>query len=418
MHKIKYCFITFGCKTNYADSTYLSGGLEAHGFSPVSSPAEADLVIVNSCVVTHRAEADARKALRRARRENPRAKVILTGCGAHLREGGFDGLADAVLPAELSSILSFLGRPENGEDREFFRKETIRRGGRARKFVKIQDGCDYRCAYCIVPHVRGRSRSRTPEDIVREVVYLEEEGVREVVITGVHVGHYGKDLKPKVTLSSLLELLLSKTRRVRFRISSIEVDEVDELLEELVVGHERVCRHLHIPLQSGDDAILRKMGRWYTTREYRERVESLKNREPLLCLGLDVITGFPGEDGESFRRTEEFLKELPVDYFHVFSFSPRKGTPAFTMEGKASPGERKERTAVLRKLGKEKRKAFLEKNRGENAAVVCEKGREKYTEGTADNYVKVKVEGIYPEGSLLDVRLTEVNGECIWGIPL
>ncbi len=406
---------TIGCKTNYADSTRIAEGLVKKGLTLSGTPQEADVLIVNSCVVTHRAESDVRKALRRLRRINPGARVVLTGCGASLDDGKpFSGLADLVKPPDPDDIARGLGI-------DVCRGEGVLgdlpvEGGRVRRYVKVQDGCNLACTYCIVPRVRGKSRSRKPDEVVGEVGRLEKAGVREVVLTGVHLGHYGVDLDGKRTLSKLLRRLLDSTKKIRFRLSSLEVDEIDDELLSMIAEEERVCRHLHVPLQSGDDGILRAMGRWYDTRQFSDAIWRIKSSVPEVCVGTDVITGFPGEELEQFERTEVFLKEIPVDYIHVFSYSRRRGTRAAEMENQIPEHEKKRRTEVLRALSEEKRKMFLMKFMGAEGEIVCEKVDRGKCQGMTDNYIRVEAAGTADVGELVRVRIEEVIGARVRGV--
>lgn len=387
---------TIGCKTNFADSGVLDATLRKLGIQMVPFGEKADFVIVNSCVVTHRAEADSRKALSKGKRESPGTRTVLTGCGAH--EAAIENIsahADTVLTIlqqsdeeALRSLLGIDTVPRDGEGSE----NILRQGrDRSRIFIKIQNGCNNSCTYCIVPTVRGGSVSRHPAQILDEIAACENEGYPEVVLTGNHIGNYNGGGKEGVSLFSLVESAIRSTRKVRLRLSSIEVDEVDDVLLEMLASEKRLCNHLHIPLQSGDDRILRKMGRWYSTDSYRNFLEKIKSHSEMICIGTDIITGFPGETDESFEKTFRFFQSLPVDYAHIFPFSPRTGTKAKAMTDQVPERKKRERTAKLLREGAGKRKNFIEGFIGKTLEVVTEKvsPHNGSVQGTSDNYIKV-----------------------------
>jgi threonylcarbamoyladenosine tRNA methylthiotransferase MtaB len=410
---------TIGCKTNFADTGMLSSYLEKLGFEIVPPGKVPDVIIVNSCVVTQRAEADSRKALVRSKKMTPDARTILTGCGVFkngkLRLADY---ADMLLPMEHQlneeKIKELLGNHSVEHTRKNTERIPLSRAERSRIFVKIQNGCDNSCSYCIVPSVRGKSVSRHHDDVLKEILAWEEDGFLEVVLTGNHIGSYGGDLPNGMPLSALVELIVKRTNQIRIRLSSIEVDEVDDHLLEMLVGEKRLCNHLHIPLQSGDDLILKRMGRWYPTEEYRTFVERIKRSSNEICIGTDIITGFPGESDDSFEKTFNYFSSLPLDYAHVFTFSPREGTEAASMRGQVADGKKKERTALLRGAGEEKRKKFIDYFIGKSLEVVMEKEspKSRTMQGTSDNYIKVIWHGHRPDHTMLvTVHIEGRNGD-------
>ncbi len=410
---------TIGCKTNFADSKVLDATLRKLGIQMVPFGMKADFVIVNSCVVTHRAEADSRRALSKGKRESPGARTVLTGCGAH--EAAIENIstyADTVLTilqqSDEEALRALLGIDAVTRNSEGSEKLLQQGRDRSRIFIKIQNGCNNNCTYCIVPTVRGGSVSRHHAQILDEIVACENEGYPEVVLTGNHIGNYKSGGKEGLSLSSLVESAIRSTRKVRVRLSSIEVDEVDDDLLEMLASEKRLCNHLHIPLQSGDDRILRRMGRWYSTDTYKNFLEKIKNRSEMICIGTDIITGFPGETDESFEKTFRFFRSLPVDYVHVFPFSQRTGTKAKAMTDQVPERKKRERTERLLREGEEKKKKFVEGFIGKTLEVVTEKVSpyNGLAQGTSDNYIKVVWKGSasnHPE--LVRVHIEERDGD-------
>lgn len=422
MKKNRISFKTIGCKANFADTSDLTAALTDLGFMIVSSSEHADVVIVNSCVVTHKAEGDSRRALARGKRENRGAVSILTGCGASplvpgsLKERAdavvrMDGIAIAEKIDELRGIKTSPKRVTGGEIKN--PRE------RARKFIKIQNGCDNRCAYCIVPLARGKSISHNPDTIAEKVKRAEHEGFPEIVFTGTHIGHYGYDNSDYPSLSGLLRDILDETDKIRIRLSSIEIDEIDTPLSEMICNDNRVCSHLHIPLQSGDDAILERMGRWYSTGQFSETLQELRRKSSYLCIGTDIITGFPGESDLQFNNTYRFLEDAKIDYFHVFTYSKRAGSHAALLGDQVKEEVKKIRSGLLRELGRRKKEAFLDRMIGIRVKIACEKVREvegKF-EGTSGNYMKVVSKGSgVTEGDIVPVVITGHNGKLAEGI--
>lgn len=410
---------TIGCKTNFADTRVLETSLEKLGFELVPYGDISDLVIVNSCVVTQRAEADSRRALTKGKRSGGNPGTVLTGCGVFKNgKSSLAEFADLVLPMEHQgseeNLTALFAGLSGRKDIKGYGRKSLSRVNRSRVFVKIQNGCDNRCSYCIVPSVRGISVSRHHDDVLREIRAYEDQGFPEVVLTGNHIGSYGKDMPGLPPLSKLVEMALKETGRLRIRLSSIEVDEVDAHLLEMVTGEKRLCNHLHIPLQSGDDLILKRMRRWYSTRDYRRFADMVKGRSEEICLGTDIITGFPGESDDSFERTYRFFSTLPVNYAHVFSYSRRDGTEAAKMVDQVPERTKKLRTSRLREEGEEKRHKFIERFIGRDLEVIAEKvsAKSKICQGTSDNYIKVEWKGESFDRTLpVNVRITGRNGD-------
>lgn len=377
---------TFGCKANQYDTERMRQEGEARGAGTAGHWSDADVCVVNTCTVTNQADAEARRFIRRVRRENSAARIVVAGCSAVLKAEDYRGMTEveAVVeghdPTEVARA-SALGRPVQIEvrasldrmDNEPIGGELLRRRlGAARGWLKVQDGCDRHCSFCATRLARGASRSRAPEEVVAEARALARHHP-ELVVTGIHIGHYGVDLEPTWTLSRLVALLLEEVPDVRFRLGSVEATEVDDLLVDLMVtSGGRLTPHLHMPLQSGADAVLRGMRRWHTREQYRERTLEIAERVQPLGLGADIITGFPGETDDDHQQTRRLVEELPFTYLHVFPFSPRDGTTAVDLANPVPQRVAGERSRDLRELGQEKGRAYRAGRAGGAAEVVVE----------------------------------------------
>ena len=375
--KIKVAVTTLGCKVNQYESAGILKGL-GEDFEIVPFSAPADIYIVNTCTVTERTDYQSRQLIRRANRMNPNAAIIVTGCYAQTDPDRVSGLPGVVLVAgtdqkdllpESVRRIAFGPLPdreetERSEGRQantgFGYAPDIRLPGHTRGFLKIQDGCEAFCSYCIVPYARGRSRSLDPGMVLHRLAALAQAGFREVVLSGIHLGMYGQELHPKITLLDLLRKIEgSGIPLSRLRLSSIEPTEITQDLIAHISRSRLICRHFHIPLQSGSNKILTMMNRCYTIHVFREVVEKIASVLPDACIGIDVMAGFPGETEKDFRETADLLQDLPASYFHVFPYSRRPGTKAASMPGQVSERLKKERASILRKLGDEKRRAIL-----------------------------------------------------------
>ncbi len=409
-------FRTFGCKANQYDSERMRQELEALGVRTGSQPAEARVCVVNTCTVTNRADADARRFIRRLRREHPGMAVVVAGCSSALKPQtyremeGVVGVVEGHDPVEVARAVQLeLRRPASGAGMEAAGGKLLeRREGGIRGWLKIQDGCDRRCSFCATRLARGPSRSRSPDEVVAEARLLAQSHP-ELVLTGIHIGHYGMDLNSGVTLSRLVALLLEKAPGVRLRLGSVEATEVDDLLLELLESSGGwLAPHLHMPLQSGSDAVLGRMRRWHTREMYRRRVLDVAERLQVLGLGADVITGFPGETDRDHLLTRSLVEELPFTYLHVFPFSPREGTAAAELGGRVPQRVAGERSRELRELVLEKGRIYRQGRVGERALVVLEgDGGWALTE----DYLRVKVAGTRGGGSReAGGELTEDHG--------
>lgn len=361
---VRAAIVNFGCRLNAADGEATAASLRAEGWT-LGRVDEAELVIVNGCTITQAADADARAAVRRIRRDRPAARIIATGCWAEADPGaaalpGVDAVVGNADKSRLPSIArGVLGRGRGDVDVHVGRLHRglpvdpgpIDPDARGRALVKVQDGCDYRCSFCIVPRVRGPSRSLALAAIVARVQALVAAGVREVVLTGIHLGTWGRDLLPRRSLAELVAALVEVLGPARLRLSSIDPHEVDDvLLDAMVAGGDRVCRHLHLPVQSCDDGVLAQMRRAHRSATFVSTVRRALDRLPAIAISSDVIAGFPGEDEAAAGRTRVTLAELPLAYLHVFPFSPRPGTPAADMPDAVPAADIRARAARLRRV--------------------------------------------------------------------
>lgn len=429
---------TIGCKLNFAETSAMGKQFLERGFQVVPWGEPADVVVLNTCTVTERADRECRQLIRRALRGGGRRDeaagqgepyVIVTGCYAQLRPEEIASIrgVDLVLgTTEKSDLFSYVAgfRKEGGPKIHITDPGTLDRfgpaftteaGGRTRAFLKIQDGCDYTCSFCTIPLARGASRSQAVDLCVAQAADLVERGYREIVLTGVNVGDYGR--KSGENLLDLLKELVRVEGLARIRISSIEPNLLIRPLIEFVAAEPVMCKHFHIPLQSGSDAILRAMRRRYQTHAYRDLLHLVRSILPEAGIGVDVIVGFPGETDRDFAGTHAFLQELPLSYLHVFTYSERPQTPASSMGSPVPPQTRHRRNAILRSLSREKRRAFITSMLGRAVPVLmegeCENG---LRFGFTDNYIRVGVPADSAEqNTLLPVRLEEVAGEICLG---
>jgi len=426
-------FHTFGCKLNQAETASLAQEFEDHGYRIVGNGRAADVVVLNTCTVTARSDAKCRQAIRHAIALNPSATVIVVGCYSQVAadEISHIGGVDYVLGSEEKFRIfdhfpgpGKLSHPSIHIAPVGQLKKTSGKPGHyfnhTRAFLKIQDGCSHRCSYCIVPLARGPSRSIPAEEVMQQASTLIQRGYQEIVLTGVHIGMYGRDLKNGHSLPRLLKKLLALQKLRRLRLSSLDPEEITEELLEVVKSDERICRHFHIPLQSGSDAVLSAMNRQYTTLEFQKKLEILVSEFGDVGLGTDIIAGFPGESEHHFEETCRFIHDLPFTYLHVFPFSPRRGTRAFTMPNPVEPKIRMERAAKLRALGERKKKLFMEKWTGRKVEVLLEARNLKgWMQGFSSHYLRVEVP-YHPalKNQLVLVKVEKVLRTSVRGTPI
>jgi threonylcarbamoyladenosine tRNA methylthiotransferase MtaB len=485
----------FGCRATQADGASLERQFESQGLTR-ALPATADLVVLNTCTVTNAADQDARAAIRRVNRQNPEAKIVVTGCYAQrapqeiaalpgvtavvgnshkhqlaeimlpvlsMNEAvgafGWHSASSAAIKANLEksasdaevNIVPAATLTENWQLRtensifvsdifahtEFQSAPVFESTSRTRPNLKVQDGCDNRCSFCVIPSVRGQSRSLPQEKVIEEVNTLVAAGYRELVISGINLGRWGRDLtagpvtaktQPSTTndqrLASLIKAILTQTRLQKLRISSVEpMDWTDELIQ-LAAQSPRIAKHAHIPLQSGSDAVLRRMHRKYRPWHYREKIEKIRAAMPTAAIGADTMVGFPGETDAEFETTRRFIAGLPFTYLHVFTFSARPGTPAAIMPNQVPVHLARARNKILRDLASEKKQAFLQSFVGQSVEAITlateprtfENSSHIFTEALTDNYQKLYLKGDQAPNQWLNAVIEEVQNETLIGV--
>jgi threonylcarbamoyladenosine tRNA methylthiotransferase MtaB len=421
----------FGCRATQADGAALESMLAAKGMHSSGERAAADLVVLNTCTVTSSADDDVRQVIRRVRRENPEARILVTGCYAQRAPeelaalAGVEWVVGNSHKTQIADLVTLAppAAPYHGNiyvgdifaERELLTAPVEDASGdRTRPNLKIQDGCNNRCSFCIIPFVRGRSRSLSGDRVVEQVRALAAR-YREIVLSGINLGRWGREPGRTMRLAGLLRRLLDETGAERLRLSSVEpMDFSDELLE-LMASSPRIAKHVHAPLQSGSDRILRKMHRKYRPRHYADRVEKARALMPLAAIGADVMVGFPGETEADFEESRSFMESLPFTYLHVFTYSERPGTPAAMASDPVRIPVRRERNRVLRELAAAKNRAFRESMVGRTLSAVTlhECGR-----ALTDNYLKVQLAAAREPNRIVDLRIggTTVDGLSEAGI--
>jgi threonylcarbamoyladenosine tRNA methylthiotransferase MtaB len=465
----------FGCRATQADGAALERQFEERGLDHVSS-AHADLVVLNTCTVTAAADQDARAAIRRIQRQNPNAKIVVTGCYAQRAPeevAALPGVTAVVGNSHkhrLADLVLGTGSKENGRtEREddttgergaegFVPLAALGQEASAARFIseifvsdifahtellaapvfdwgagshsdqrtrpnlKVQDGCDNRCSFCVIPYVRGQSRSFSLESVLREVHGLVGAGFREVVISGINLGRWGRDLSftgtRELTFEDLIRAILNETGLEKLRISSVEpMDWSDELIR-LVAESPRIAKHAHVPLQSGSDAVLRRMHRKYRPWHYREKIEKIRAAMPTAAIGADVMAGFPGETEAEFDAARRFIEALPFTYLHVFTYSARPGTPASSTPNQVPVHVARERNRILREIAQEKKQHFMRSFVGQSIDAITlgaggsDRG-EIFTEALTDNYLKAHLRGNYPANRWIGLRVNGVESDSL-----
>ncbi len=403
----KVAFYTLGCKLNFSETSTIARDFKNDGYQRVDFTEKADMYVINTCSVTENADKRFKSIVRQAMKINPEAFVAAIGCYAQLKPeqlAAVDGV-DLVLGAtekfKIADYINDLTKNDYGqvhaceiEEADFY-VGSYAIGDRTRAFLKVQDGCDYKCTFCTIPLARGISRSDTLENVLRNAKEISEKGIKEIVLTGVNIGDFGKgefgNKKHEHTFLDLVQALDRVEGIHRLRISSIEPNLLKNETIDFVAKSKSFVPHFHIPLQSGSDAILKQMKRRYLSSLYVDRVNRIRQTMPHACIGVDVIVGFPGETDEHFLETYHFLNELDISYLHVFTYSERDNTPAASMEDPVPLKVRGKRSKMLRGLSVKKRRAFYESQLGTTRTVLFEgENKEGYIHGFTENYVKVK----------------------------
>ncbi len=405
--KKKVAFYTLGCKLNFSETSTIARDFEKENFDRVDFSEFADIYVINTCSVTENADKRFKTIVKQAQKSNPEAFVIAIGCYAQLQPkqlaevDGVDLVLGATEKFKITDYLNDLTKNEVGaihsceiEDADFY-VGSYSFGDRTRAFLKVQDGCDYKCTYCTIPLARGISRSDTLQNVLKNAREITQKGIKEIVLTGVNIGDYGKgefgNKKHEHTFFELVQALDTVEGLERVRISSIEPNLLKNETIDFVAQSKNFVPHFHVPLQSGSNQLLKLMRRRYMKELYQDRVAHIKEKMPNACIGVDVIVGFPGETDDIFLETYEFLNAMDISYLHVFSYSERPNTVAATMDGKVPKNVRSKRSKMLRGLSAKKRRAFYESQLGTVQSVLFEgENKEGYIHGFTRNYVKVK----------------------------
>ncbi|WP_422359066.1 tRNA (N(6)-L-threonylcarbamoyladenosine(37)-C(2))-methylthiotransferase MtaB [Reichenbachiella sp.] len=417
----KVAFFTLGCKLNFSETSTISRLFEEEGYEKVAFENKPDIFVINTCSVTENADKKCRQIVKNAKKVSPESFVVIIGCFAQLKPKEISEIpgVDAVLgAAEKFKLLEHLKNFEKQKEAivcaseisnatEFNNAYSI--ADRTRTFLKVQDGCNYGCAFCTIPLARGKSRSDSIENILKSAYEIAETEVKEVVLTGVNIGDFGvQGGRRKERFLELVKALDEVEGIERFRISSIEPNLLNNQIIEFVAESKRFAPHFHIPLQSGSNKILKLMNRRYLRELYVERVSKIKETMPNACIGVDVITGFPGETHEDFLDTYNFINELPVSYLHVFTYSERANTNAVEMDGVVPKKERNERSNMLRILSEKKKRAFYESQIGNEFSVLLENDvKDGFMYGFTENYLKVKLP--YQEELVNKIKLVSMQ---------
>ena len=452
----------FGCRATQADGAAIEGQFREHGLTRADRPRNAQYVVLNTCAVTAAAEQDARAAIRRARRENPDCEVIVTGCYAQRvpdEVASLPGVSVVIGNSHKNTLAQIALRAHPAKDpiRNFVSLSSLTSAHepvgpiyvsdifahteliaapvfesaneRTRPNLKVQDGCNNRCSFCIIPSVRGRSRSLKLQDVLREVNQLVEAGYREVVISGINLGRWGRDLHDQTVwggrprppkFEDLVRAVIDRTSLEKLRISSVEPMDWTDSFISLMADSTRIAKHAHLPMQSGSDTVLRRMHRKYRPWHYREKIEKIRAAMPTAAIGADVMVGFPGETDAEFEETRSLIEQLPFTYLHVFTFSARPGTPAAIMPNQVPVHLAHERNRVLRELAAEKKHAFMRNFVGQNIAaitlnVILETAHGVRTEALTDNYLKLQVIGKHQPNRWMYAQISSIGNDHLVG---
>ncbi len=430
----------FGCRATQADGAAIERQLLDRGFQRAGAANQAEIVVLNTCTVTAAADQDARAAIRRIQRENPAAQILVTGCYAQRapeeisalpgvslvignshkhelakyvapRDPGFIQLAQIGYTPESNVIVGDIFAHTELMAAPVFDGESFEK---TRPNLKVQDGCNNRCSFCIIPYVRGKSRSLKLEQALCEVDALVANGYREIVLSGINLGRWGRELSPRMNFAAMLRAILERTAIEKLRISSVEpMDWTNEVIE-LVASSPRICKHAHVPMQSGSDKILRKMHRKYRPWHYADRIERIRRAMPDAAIGADVMVGFPGESDDDFEQTRALIERLPFTYLHVFTYSSRPGTPSAEMPEQVPVQVARERNRVLRELIAQKKSAFMESFVGrEVEAITLTHFDGEFTEALTDNYLKLRMYGQHGSNQWIRTSIHAVQSDAL-----
>ena len=424
-------FTTLGCRVNQYDTDAMRGLFIQSGYTPVDFDEKADIYVINTCSVTNMGERKSRQLIRKAKRTNEDAYIIVTGCYAQLAPEAIatiDGVNLVIGTNNRHRVVELVEQLESTEKqisivRNIMEQATFEEMplygneiDKARAFMKIQEGCNNYCTFCIIPYTRGKLKSRRVEDIVKEAKRLVEHGYHEIVLTGIHLGNYGIELLERPNLAHVVKALLEIPGLERIRLGSIESVEVSEELVDLMAKDPRFCTHLHLPLQAGSDHILKLMNRHYNLQEFKDLIARLRSRIPGLAITTDIIAGFPGETDEDFEETMRTVEEIGFTHIHAFPYSKREGTPAATMEDQVPEAVKKTRVALLNSLGQKGLQKFAEQMIGKPAEILIEREEDGYYLGFTNEYIHGKIKKgttAHDVGTIIGGTVTAFDGETL-----
>ena len=418
-------FVTLGCKVNQYDTAVLINKLPKSKYNTVPFPGKADIYVIDTCTVTHKADAEARHYINRAKRINPNGVVVVTGCYAQVSAEEISNLkgVDYVVgnSDKFSSLMKIVRQGSLQKEPKIFINDIFKEKkrkfespeidffpGRTRAFLKVQDGCNYACTFCIIPYARGRSRSLGIDDVIKRIRILRQSGYKEAVLTGIHLASYGRDIGSN--LIKLLSRIEDEKILSRIRLSSLDPADINQDFINFVSNSQTICPSFHISLQSGDEQVLKNMRRRYKPKQFLDITDQIRQAMPDSSIGTDIMVGFPGETEVEFNNSYNLLDESELTYFHVFSYSKRKGTKAAIMDNQIDPGVIKQRSKILRDLGMKKKIEFNRKFVGKELEVLVENN----SKGTSRNYISVKLhKDDYSKGELIDVVISDLEDDMV-----
>lgn len=427
----RVAFATLGCKVNQFESEVIEGLFKQRGYEITAFDQPADIYVVNTCSVTHLGERKSRQFIRRAARLNPQAVIVVTGCYAQVSPEQIRSIKEVnvIVGTQDRQRIVELAEEAARSQRPVYAVADIMTAdifediplldvpGRTRAFLKIQEGCTNYCSYCIIPYARGPLRSRSLASVAGEAKKLVDAGFQEIVLTGIHLGAYGRDLSENLTLDDAVKAVLQIPGLTRLRLGSLESIEVSDELITIMQQNPKLCRHLHLPLQAGEDSVLKRMNRHYTTADYRKLLQRIYTRVPDIAISTDIIVGFPGETPEMFAAALRFVRSMNFSRMHVFPYSRRSGTPAAEYPDQVPETEKKHRVHVMQELAEQKAKEFLARFIGRELPVLLEAEKEGMIEGLTEHYIRVYSEGDNSLlGTMQKVKLERLYRDGVWGV--
>lgn len=419
---MKAAIHTLGCKVNIYESEYIINILKENGYQIVDFDSKADIYIINTCTVTNTSDKKSEKMIKRARKQNKDAIIIAMGCHAQIKGDNIG--ADIIIGnKDKSKIISLIEEYQENKNKikRIYNLDNISFedmyissfNSHTRAFVKIQDGCDAFCSYCIIPYARGPIRSKDPKTVIKEITSLVENGYKEIILTGIHTGKYGKDVN--YTFEQLLKDIIKIKNLYRIRISSIEINELTDPILNLIKDNQVIAKHLHIPLQSGSDKILKLMDRKYDLKFYKDRIEKIRKMIKDVSITTDLIVGFPNEDEKDMEDTLKFIKEIKFTKIHTFPYSKREGTKAASMENQIDETIKRKRVKTVLELSDQLEQDFYQSKLNETEEVIIEQTKDGKSYGYTSNYIKVEIDSPLKPNEVISVKINKVNNKKVTG---